>query len=190
VPRKSFHSRYPLLLTLRLAEGLPSLRSSASFRIVAQALKEARERLQTRIVHYSVQRDHVHLIMESEGERALSRAMKGLMVRIARGLNRHLGRRGRVWGDRYHVRILRTPKEVKFALGYVLHNVRKHARALWERWKNLLDPLSSAGCFEGSSKRAFGRSLGPKGAEAQSWLLRIGWKRHGLLDPAYLPGGP
>ena len=79
-----------------------------------------------RLVHYSVMGNHVHLIVEAPDRRVLSRAMKGLGVRIARALNRVMKRRGRVVGDRYHAHILRTPSEVKRARNYLLSNARQH----------------------------------------------------------------
>ena len=79
-----------------------------------------------RLVHYSVMGNHVHLIVEAPDRRALSRAMKGLGVRIARALNRVMKRSGQVVGDRYHAHILRTPSEVKRARNYLLTNARHH----------------------------------------------------------------
>ena len=79
-----------------------------------------------RLVHYAVMGNHVHLIVEAPDRVALGRAMKGLGVRVAKGLNRVMGRRGKVLGDRYHGRILRTPSETKRARVYLLENARKH----------------------------------------------------------------
>ena len=52
--------------------------------------------------------------------------MQGLGIRLAKAINRRLGRKGRVWEDRYHGRPLRTPREVRHGLAYVLLNARKH----------------------------------------------------------------
>jgi hypothetical protein len=78
------------------------------------------------LVHYSVQGNHVHLLVEAEDERALSRGMNGLGVRVARGLNRVMGRRGKVLEERYHGHILRTPTEVRNARVYLLRNAERH----------------------------------------------------------------
>jgi len=77
-------------------------------------------------VHYSVQGNHVHLLVEAKSEKSLSRGMCGLGVRVARGLNRVMRRRGKVLGDRYHGHILRTPTEVRRARDYLLQNARRH----------------------------------------------------------------
>jgi len=47
-------------------------------------------------------------------------------IRVAKGLNKLWARRGKVFADHYHDRILRTPREVRNALCYVLHNAKKH----------------------------------------------------------------
>jgi len=122
---------------------------------------------------------------------ALSRALQGLCVRIARGLNAVLGRCGAVFADRHHFRLLKTPREVRNALLYVLQNARRHTqrdpdRILDPTW---VDPRSSARWFDGW------RDLEPEDggdrvvAPAQSWLLTTGWRRHGLLRVDERPRG-
>jgi REP element-mobilizing transposase RayT len=197
VPRPAHAARFPLHVTLRAARGVPSLRGSRPFAALLAALRAA-SRARFRVVHFSVQDDHVHLLVEAASRAALTRGAQGLAVRTARAVNRALGRAGKVWGDRYHARALRTPREVRNALAYVLGNWHKHDRRAMG-----LDPCSSAAWFEGWRHRAPGphgptpagrrsvdppagrrRSRGtPPVAVATTWLLRVGWRRHGLLDP-------
>jgi REP element-mobilizing transposase RayT len=185
----------------------PACARPGCFRKVRRALTEARERFGFRLVHYSVQRDHLHLIAEAKDRLSLSRGMKGLGVRLARGMNQLFGRRGRVVSDRYHARALKTPLEVKHALLYVLNNIRKHANK-WNRrlptgW---LDPCSSASSFDGwigvhqpragpGSRDSTApanpwRTVGgaTQCVPPRSWLLRIGWRRRGLLLVDAIPG--
>jgi hypothetical protein len=125
-----------------------------------------------------VQDNHVHLIVEAEDRAALLSSVRGLMVRIARRVNRLLRRRGRFWADRWHGRDLEGPRQVRNALVYVLQNHKKHARSAG------LDPLSSAGSFDGFASALPGtfRSIGPPcAAAAKTWLLRVGWRRGGLI---------
>ena len=96
------------------------------------------------MLHFSVQGDHLHLLVEARDNPALSSGARGLSIRTARAVNKVLGRRGRVWGDRYHARALTTPREVRHGLVYVLMNVKKHRPA----WRGL-DPCSSARWFDG-----------------------------------------
>jgi hypothetical protein len=130
-----------------------------------------------RILHFSVQEDHVHLIVEARDSTTLTRGLQGLAVRVARAVNRVLGRRGAVWGDRYHARELCTPREVRNALVYVLMNRRKHSEG--ERG---LDPCSSGEWFTGWRQRMSAPAVRTPVARARTWLASVGWRRHGLLD--------
>ncbi len=131
-----------------------------------------------RICHFSVQGNHVHLLVESKGREALSRGVQGLAIRLARAVNRALSRRGRVWADRYHARALTSPRQARNALVYVLHNVRKHQPAF-----RGLDPCSSAAWFDGWQNRPAMSLVGvtPPIADARTWLLRVGWRRGGSI---------
>ena len=186
--RPTLSGREPLLVTLKLAPHLASLRGARMFRRVLATLVEAKERLGTRIVQFSVQRDHVHLLVESASKSDLSRAMKGLAVRLARAVNRELGRTGAVLGDRYHARVLATPRQARNAIAYVLCNARKHGHA--PNVRGWVDPCSSAGWFDGwIVSLAEGRvSTLVATARPRTWLLRIGWRRGGLLHPDHRPG--
>jgi REP element-mobilizing transposase RayT len=156
---------------------------------IRAALAAGRGRNGLRVSDYSVQRDHLHLVVEADDTAALSRGMQGLAVRLARALNRAWGTRGRVFGDRFHARVLRSPREVRHALAYVLNNARKHAAqrgiALRRGW---LDPCSSAPAFEGWRGLRPRREAAALGcAEPRSWLRRVGWARNGPLDPWATP---
>ena len=108
--------RHPLHVTLRVVAGLPSLRRWGLFTEVRSALARAQERFGFRLVHFSVQSNHLHLIAEAADRCALSRGLQGLTVRVARAVNRRLQRTGRLFADRYHARALKTPRAAHFAL--------------------------------------------------------------------------
>jgi hypothetical protein len=123
--------------------------------------------------------------------------MMAIGARLARAVNRVVGRSGRVLADRYHVRLLPTPREVRNALRYVLLNARRHAAAVRSAMTQAarLDPASSARWFDGWKRK--GSEIGeaeedrPRKrsvARPRTWLLTAGWRRHGLLDPADVPG--
>ena len=190
--RLALDARTPVLVTAKLAPGLPNLRRGAARALVWRALGAAKSRFDVRVIHFSLQSNHLHAIVEARDERALGRAMKGLCVRIARALNRVLEREGRVFADRYHARHLRTPREVRYALAYTLSNARKHGVRV-----EGIDPCSSGAAFDGWRERgahalavlASSAFAMPPVAAARSWLLRAGWRRHGLLGIADAPGG-
>jgi putative transposase len=118
--------RFPVHVTWRFAPDVWNLRSKRSFRELERAFFVSANRFAMRLVQYSVQGNHVHLILEAPDRVALGRGMKGLGVRIARALNRMMGKRGRVLGDRYHLHILRTPTEVRHAVHYLENNAHNH----------------------------------------------------------------
>ena len=140
---------------------MPDLRRIQAFRRIADAFYEGKERFGFRVTHCSVQGNHIHLIAEAENKVSLARGIKGLAVRIAKGVNGALGREGSLFAERYHVHVLKTPCEVARAVDYVLGNWFRHAGREQGAWD--YDRLSST----------YDRSLV---VPAQTWLLRVGWE--------------
>jgi hypothetical protein len=189
--REALTAREPVLVTLKVGAGILRLRSRRVLARLLPSLFAARER-RMRLVQFSVQHDHLHLLVESHSAETLARAVQGLSVRIAKRLNALMSRRGKVFADRYHARVLRTPRQVRNALAYVLGNARKHRERLPAR---ALDPFSSAASFDGwqapvrRSSHWLARAAASVSASARSWLLRTGWRRAGgPLDPDHCPG--
>jgi hypothetical protein len=130
-------------------------------------------------------------VVEAAGKEALGRGMKSIGIRLARTVNRVFGRMGPVLFGRYHLRVLRTPREVRHALAYVLLNARKH----WRQRKGnappvVLDIASSGAWFDGWKRPPpIAEPIGASPvARPRYWLLREGWRRRGLVDPAEVPG--
>jgi putative transposase len=206
-PSQSRH--HPLHVTLRVQRGVRSLREHALFRVVRQALSDGKSQFGLSLVHFSVQRDHLHLIAEANDRRALSRGIQGLSIRIARAVNRRLERKGPLFADRYHARALTTPRAAKYALRYVLLNARKHASARRAHQRGavpsgFVDSLSSAPWFRNfarpdglpfgarQARSEWERTSGgtePPVARARTWLLRTCLQRHGPFDSEETPGG-
>ena len=113
-------------VTMRVALHVWNLRSRRCFRLIEIALADARGRFGLRVVEFSVLGNHLHLVVEADSSAALSRGMQGLSIRIARALNRLMRRRGSVFADHYHPRILRSPTELVGAIAYVLGNAQHH----------------------------------------------------------------
>jgi hypothetical protein len=201
--RDHFPRTLPTHVTLRVRPDVPSLRVVAIVHEVERSFARGCVRPGFRLVHYSLQRNHAHLIVEVQDCDALGRGMKCIGARLARAVNRIARRRGPVVADRYHSRLLKSPTEVHRALRYVLLNSRKHAgkrisaNAFAAREDRVvLDPASSARWFDGwkpLGRLVTGRDIPPAGgkppvARARTWLLVKGWRRLGLLDPTSVPG--
>src|SRR5260370_27687257 len=192
VPHRMRHehkARHPVHVTLRAGRGLPSLREQVIFLEMRGALGRT-ARSWFRVVHFSVQANHVHLLVEAADKASLSRGIMGVAIRMARAVNRVLERHGNVWSERYHSRALKTPREVRNGIVYVLMNRHKHASKAMA-----LDPCSSASLFDGWKLPP---SLAPPHESIEgnpveppvTWLVRVGWKRHGLIDPDERPKKP
>jgi len=171
-------------VTLRIRAGLPSLRFGPLVRELERTIGRGCERGDFRIVQYSLQSNHVHLLVEADDRRALARGMIAFGSRLARAVNRVFRRKGAVLADRYHFHALKTPREVRSALRYVLLNARRHARRLG----GALDPASSARWFDGWSGGRVPAATPSPVAPPRTWLLAVGWKRYGPIDPADVPG--
>ena len=179
--RDAHRARCPVHVTLRANARLPSFRAADTFRSLRGALAASSSKASFRLLHFSVQRDHVHLLVEADDSASLSRGVQGLAIRAARAVNRVLGRRGSVWADRFHARDLTTPREVRNALVYVLSNLKKHVRAA-----RGLDPCSSAAWFSGWALASAPRGASPL-ATARTWLARVGWRRWGPIGADETP---
>jgi putative transposase len=188
-PRPWHEAKHPVHVTLRVRRGLGSLRRYDLAATIVEAFRNAahdRRRRETfRVIHFSIQPDHLHLIVEAGSKRSLGRGLQGLVSRLARRINRRRGRSGTVFADRYFGRPLSTPTEVRNAIVYVLTNAAKHAEPLPDRGTaptSGLDPCSSAFWFDGWAKPPPAQAQAAPVCQPATWLLRTGWKRHGLLQ--------
>ncbi len=192
--REAVASRHPCHVTLKVERDVPPLRSAKLVREIERSFAAACERGEFRVVHYSIQSDHVHLMVEASGRAALGRGMKSIGARLARAVNRVFRRTGRVLAERYHLHVLKSPTEVRNALRYVLLNGRRHAGKLRRLSRAVrIDPASSGRWFDGWKRGARFESTNvtarpPPVARPHTWLLRVGWRRRGLIDPADVPG--
>ena len=196
VTREAHSERCPVHVTMRRVAMAPSFRSErVSNAIMFQLARASRGGSGIRVVHFSIQDDHLHLMLEGTSAQDLSRQAQKLFSRIALAVNAVVGRRGSLFRDRHHRHELKTPTEVRRALVYLLFNTRKHAGAdsLGNPTSGIFgwfDPLTSAAWFDAWSSRA---SPPPDAAprvrarfggivpvtSAKTWLALQGWQRAG-----------
>ncbi|WP_373045958.1 hypothetical protein [Vulgatibacter sp.] len=174
--RGEIERRHPVHVTVRMMPEVWNLRTHRAWNVLSRALLAARE-TGARLTHYSVQGNHLHLILEVESRQNLGRAMRSISIRIARGLNQLMRRQGRVVADRYHTAVLRTPTQVRNAIRYVLSNTRKH---LLERGEEL-EPVTMDRYAAGPADHV-PRTMRLAGSdrpllEPRTWLLQVGWRR-------------
>src|SRR5688500_13311227 len=150
--RPVLNGRNPVHATLRVLPGIPSLRVLNG--CVKRALIAGASRSDFQLIHFSIQGNQLHLIVEADDTRALSRGMQGLAVRIARAVNQAMSRkRGKVFSDRYHHRVLKTPPETRAAISYLINNYKKHmAEAGRSVGRNFIDQHSTARSFAGQEE--------------------------------------
>ena len=190
-------------VVLRVVRAVGGLRRRSVYHAIRAATLTAARREDFRIVHLSVQRTHIHLIVEAHDKDALASGMQGFQISAAKHLNAAISdgrpgprRRGPVFPDRYHAEIITSPRQARHAISYVLNNWHKHDEdraELARTWR--IDPYSSGVMFPDWKERIDEPFLwrGPPTYDPlmvrrpQSWLLREGWKRHGLISYREVP---
>jgi REP element-mobilizing transposase RayT len=187
---------------MRVVAAVGNMRRRELYKAMRDATITAALRERFRIVHVSIQRTHVHMLVEAQNKLALARGMQGFQISAARNINTALGdrcrrRRGPVFADRYHLEVITSPTRTRHVLSYVLNNWRKHREdqyGLPSTW--LVDPFSSGISFPGWTELDGKAFMWPIRAtydpmmvrRPQSWLLREGWKLGGAISARDVPG--
>jgi REP-associated tyrosine transposase len=202
--RRPVHdARHPVHVVLRAVTAVGNLRRRRVYQAIREATRVAARRADFRIVHLSIQRTHVHLLVEAKTKAALASGMQGFQISAAKHLNAAISkgrpgprRRGAVFPDRYHAVVIDSPRQARHALSYVINNWRKHAEDRGEvtrRWD--VDWYSSGAMFpdwKEQGTNGFARCRPPELAPMvvgapRTWLLREGWKRHGAISCREVP---
>jgi len=201
--RPYLHARYPVHVVLRGIRAVGNLRRRCVYQAIREATLITARRENFRIVHLSIQRTHVHLLVEARNKGALAAGMQGFQISAAKHLNAAISkgqpgprRKGTVFPDRYHAEIITSPRQARHALSYVLNNWRKHREdraAPMSSWK--IDWFSSAVMFPGWVEYGDEAFLwrGPATYEPlivyqpKTWFLRVGWKKAGSISCHEVP---
>jgi REP element-mobilizing transposase RayT len=200
--RLRFSGTTPAHITLRVAAPIPTLRRPDAYHAIRRALYAVVERSDFRIIHLSIERDHLHLLVEADGHEALSEGVRAFESSAAQRLNHAISRstgtrrRGMVFGDRYHARLITSPAQARNTISYVLSNWRRHGldrgmeTMFWD-----LDYYSSAPSFDGWSELDHLPHLAvtpdyPRLSVRRptTWLLRTGWRLAGPISMHDIPG--
>ncbi|HEY0476991.1 MAG TPA: transposase [Kofleriaceae bacterium] len=201
--RPYLNARYPVHVVLRTVGAVGNLRRRCVYQAIREATITTARREDFRIIQLSIQRTHIHLLVEAESKRALSSGMQGFQISAAKQLNAAISkgtpgprRRGPVFPDRYHAEIITSPRQARHALSYIMNNFRKHQedrQAPMSSWA--IDWFSSAVTFPGWAEYGdepfFWR--GPETYDPlvvyqpKTWLLREGWKKSGPISYGDVP---
>jgi putative transposase len=200
--RLDLSSRYPVHVTLRVVRAVGSLRRRFAYRAIREATQTTARRESFRIVQLSIQRTHIHLIVEADNKAALAAGLQGFQISAAKHLNAEISRgaavrrRGSVFPDRYHAEIITSPRQARYALNYVTNNFRKHEEdrvSPGSGWA--IDWFSSAAMFPGWAEYGDEPFLwrGPATYDPlivyqpRTWLLKEGWKTAGAISCRDVP---
>jgi REP element-mobilizing transposase RayT len=201
--RPFLHARYPVHVTLRVIAAVGNLRRRCVYQAIREATLTTARREDFRIVQVSIQRTHVHLLVEADDKTALASGMQGFQISAAKHLNAAISkgkrgprRRGTVFPDRYHAEIITSPRQARHALSYIMNNWRRHQedlRAPMSGWT--IDWFSSAILFTGWAEYGDAPFLwrGPATYDPlivyqpRTWLLREGWKKAGVISCRDVP---
>ena len=200
--RAKVNHRHPQHVTLRVVRDVGYLRKPHMYRAVRKALRVVwdRDRDDFRIVHYSIQGNHIHLVCEADNKLALALGMRGFEISAAKRLNdevsrkRGVRRRGQVFADRYHVRPITSVRQTMHCLSYVLNNWRHHGLSGPSLFDGKLDYYSSAILFPGWKERTTPTIHIPASYEVpavsppRTWLLGEAWKRARRISVYAVPG--
>jgi REP element-mobilizing transposase RayT len=201
--RPYLNARYPVHVVLRTVAAVGNLRRRRVYQAIREATITTARREDFRIVQLSIQRTHIHLLVEADHKRALSSGMQGFQISAAKQLNAAISkgtpgprRRGPVFPDRYHAEIITSPRQARHALSYIMNNWRKHREdqvSPMSTWT--IDWFSSAVMFPGWSEYGDEPLLwrGPDTYDPllvyqpRTWLLREGWKKSGPISTRDVP---
>jgi REP element-mobilizing transposase RayT len=181
---------------------ISTLRRPDAYHAIRRAIYPTLERSDFRIVHLSIEDNHIHLIVEADNHVALSTGIRAFESSAAQRLNRAIALAtgnpivGKVFDDRYHARAITSPTQARNTISYVLNNFRRHGRdrgmetMFWD-----VDYYSSGPSFDGwkeldDSPILYQTPDYPRlsVSRPRSWLLAVGWRKAGSISMLDVPG--
>jgi REP element-mobilizing transposase RayT len=191
--RPTLRAYHPVHVVMRVKRGVAKLRKGRAYTAIRRCLTRCLGNGSFRVCHLSIQANHLHFLVEASDKPSLTRGMQRLNILIARELNRELGRRGKLFEFRYHATQIKSPRQARHSLAYVLNNWRRHNEdeSCERAQRAMIDPYATGLSFDGWAAPRFAvpADFTPLPvSEPQTWLLSVGWKRHGLIDPHEVPG--
>ena len=197
-------------ITVKARKGLPSFRSQRIHNMMLEVLRNQIYVLRKyagafKVAHFSIQTNHIHIMIEADDTKTLRSGVSGLVIAFARQLAKLLGRKKcKVWAERFHSRELHAPRDVRNVLSYIFQSFKHHETTHGSGMRSRPHRYSSARWFDGwyqqvlipipIDESAYMRGPPPwvptTAGEPRTWLLGTGRKeRHGKLNMMDRPGG-
>ncbi|MBT3235287.1 MAG: hypothetical protein HN353_04995 [Bdellovibrionales bacterium] len=186
IERPKMDRNTPVHINIKVHKNIPNLRQKTFYRFFRQAVIKARIQ-GVRVIHFAIVKNHLHLLVEAQDNQSLSRGVRSLLISYAMRINRHLGRKGGIFTDRFNMEVIKFPKRMRYLLAYIFKNSAKHQKIAFT-----VDGYSSMPIFK-EDKRLFGRKIATKWSRSvgtrlqktlqeflsppKSWLAQSGWKQ-------------
>lgn len=127
-----------LHLTIKIERLKAGLRNKDVLKQLHDSIKKARK-IGLRVIHYTLEFDHVHLLVEVDSNQQLAKGMQSFGISFSKGINKIKAQVGKVFKTRYHFRKLKSPNEIKNVIFYILGNSLKHKKDF-----SILSPYNTA----------------------------------------------
>lgn len=114
-----------LHLTIKVQKIKADIKNKMILTMLKKAILNAR-RMGLKVIHYSLEYDHVHLLIEADNNVILGKGMQSLGVTLSKAINRTKRIKGRVYKHRYHFRKINSARELKNVMFYIFNNGVKH----------------------------------------------------------------
>ncbi len=126
-----------LHLTIKVKKKKAEIKNKSVLKILKRAILNARKQ-GLRVIHFSLEYDHVHLLIEADNNLILGKGMQAFGVTLSKAINRLKKLKGGVYKHRYHFRQISSTRELKIVMNYIFTNGLKHGTA-----KSILNPFNS-----------------------------------------------
>jgi REP element-mobilizing transposase RayT len=191
--RREHKSYQPVHVVMRVRKDVPRLRKRTVYHAIRRVLARHLGQIGFRVCHLSIQANHLHYLVEASSKLALAKGMQRINNLTARAINRTLRRKGSLFAYRYHATPITNPRQARNTLAYVLNNWRRHSEDESSHAMRYvaIDTYATGYAFAGWSGVTLHAPAGHPTLpvdEARTWLLAVGWTRHGKIDEWMTPG--
>jgi REP element-mobilizing transposase RayT len=137
ISREDIKKPTSLHLTIKVRENKADIKNKQILKALHHSIKRARMK-RLKIVHYTLEYNHIHLLVEAEIKQLVHQGMQAFGISLAKKINTIKRLKGTVYKHRYHLRKINSPRDLKNVLHYIFNNGIHHKRT-----SNVLDSYNS-----------------------------------------------